>query len=279
LLVVAADDGPRPQTLEHLDILELIEVPEVTGVVTKIDRVDRERTEAVVAELRDVLAVAGYTESPIFAVSSRSGEGVAALIEPLQQSAGIADRKRAAAPASGLFRMPIDRAFTLPGIGLVVTGTVAAGSVTAGDRLAISPRGIGVRVRGLHSQNRPAETVFAGERCRLHTAGSFPDGAEPGRGDWILAPELHAPARRLDLQVRMSRYAEVGLRDGLPVHFHLGATDVVGRVALLAGRSLAPGETGYVQIDFAEPVGALYGDRAGLRDHGARHTLAGGRAV
>src|SRR5215471_1067864 len=81
LLVVAADDGPRPQTLEHLDILQLIEVGEVTGVVTKIDRVERARTEAVVAELREILAAAGYTESPIFAVSSRSGEGVAALIE------------------------------------------------------------------------------------------------------------------------------------------------------------------------------------------------------
>jgi selenocysteine-specific elongation factor len=279
LLVVAADDGPRPQTLEHLDILELIQVPEVTGVVTKIDRVDRERTAAVVAELRALLAAAGYTKSPIFGVSSRSGEGVAALIEHLQQSACTAERKRATVPPSGLFRMPIDRAFTLPGIGLVVTGTVAGGSVTAGERLTISPRGIAVRVRGLHSHNRPAETVVAGERCAVNIAGSFPDGGEPDRGDWILAPERHAPVRRLDLRVRMSRYAEVRLRDGLPVHLHLGSSDVVGRVALLAGRSLAPGEIGYVQIDFAEPVGALYGDRAVLRDHGARHTLAGGRVV
>jgi len=110
LLVAAADDGPRPQTLEHLDILDLIEVSEVTGVVTKIDRVDRERTEAVVAEFRELLAVAGYTESPIFAVSSRRGDGIAGLTRHLEESAGIAERKRAAAPAAGLFRMPIDRA-------------------------------------------------------------------------------------------------------------------------------------------------------------------------
>src|SRR5262249_34749158 len=140
-------------------------------------------------------------------------------------------------------------------------------------------RGIGVRVRGLHSQNRPAETVFAGERCAVNIAGSFPDGAEPGRGDWVVAPERHAPARRLDLLLRVSRYAQVRLRGGLPVHLHLGPGDVVGRVALLEGRSLAPGETGYVQIDFSEPVGAFYGDRVVLRDHGARHTLAGGRVV
>jgi len=279
LLVVAADDGPRPQTLEHLDILELIGVPEITGVVTKIDRVERTRTEAVVAELEELLAAAGFAGSPIFPVSSRSGEGVAALCGHLEVSAQLAKRKRAAAPASGLFRMPIDRAFTLPGIGLVVTGTVAAGSVRTGERLTISPRGIAVRVRGLHSQNRPAETVAAGERCAVNIAGSFPDGGEPGRGDWIVAPARHAPARRLDLLLCVSRYAEAPLRDGLPVHLHLGTADVVGRVALLAGRSLAPGEAGYVQIDFAEPIGALYGDRAVLRDHRARHTLAGGRVV
>src|SRR5213079_264912 len=88
LLVAAADDGPRPQTLEHLDILDLIEVSEVTGVVTKIDRVDRERTEAVVAEFRELLAVAGYTGSPIFAVSSRRGDGIAGLTRHLEESAG-----------------------------------------------------------------------------------------------------------------------------------------------------------------------------------------------
>jgi len=278
LLVVAADDGPRPQTLEHLDILEMIGVPELTGVVTKVDRVERARTEAVVAELRELLAAAGFAGSPIFPVSSRSGEGVAALTRHLEERARIAEGKRAA-PVSGLFRMPIDRAFTLPGIGLVVTGTVAAGSVRTGERLTISPRGIAVRVRGLHSQNRAAETVVAGERCAVNIAGSFPDGGEPGGGQAGEAPERHAPARRLDLRVRVSRYAEAPLRDGLPVHLHLGTADVVGRVALLAGRSLAPGESGYVQIDFAELIGALQGDRAVLREHGARHTLAGGRVV
>src|SRR6516165_6545125 len=118
LLVVAADDGARPQTLEHLDILELIGVTEVTGVITKIDRVERDRTEAVVAEVRGLLAAAGFAGSPILAVSSRTGEGIEPLAQHLQESARIAYRNRAAAPAAGLFRMPIDRAFTLPGIGL-----------------------------------------------------------------------------------------------------------------------------------------------------------------
>jgi len=279
LLIVAADDGPRPQTLEHLDILELIGIAEVTGVITKIDRVERGRAEIVAAEVRALLAAAGFTESPIFRVSSRTGEGIEPLAQHLQRSARVALRNRAAASASGLFRMPIDRAFTLPGIGLVVTGTVTAGVVALGDRLTISPSGIAVRVRGLHTQNQPVETAAAGERCAVNVAGSFPEGSEPLRGDWILAAERHAPAKRLDLFLRTSRFAGVPLRDGLPVHLHLGTTDTVGRAALLGPRALAPGETGFVQIDLEQPVGALYGDRAVLRDHAARHTLAGGRVV
>jgi len=279
LLVVAADDGPRPQTIEHLDILELIGVAEITGVVTKIDRVEPERAAAVVSEVGDLLAAAGYAQSPIFAVSSRTGAGIAALGAHLQQNARAAAAARAARPPAGLFRMPIDRAFTLPGIGLVVTGTVAAGAIAVGDRLMLSPSGAGARVRGLHAQNRPIETAVAGERCAVNLAGSFADGAEPRRGDWLLAPERHRPATRIDLLLRASRHAEAPLRDGLPVHLHLGTADIVGRVAVLDQRSISPGDTGFVQVDLEHRVGALYGDRVLLRDHAARHTLAGGRVV
>jgi selenocysteine-specific elongation factor len=279
LLIVAADDGPRPQTFEHLDILELIGVAEVTGVVTKIDRVEPTRTEAVAAQVRRLLTAAGFVESPIFLVSSRTGDGIAELALHLRNSARIAEHNRLAAPRSGLFRMPIDRAFPLPGVGLVVTGTIAAGSITVGDRLAVSPSGIAVRVRGLHTYNRPIETAAAGERCAVNIAGSFPEGGEPHRGDWIVAAERHAPVTRLDLFLRVSRFAGAPLRDGLPVHVHLGTTDIVGRAAVLAERAIAPGETGFVQVDLEQAIGALYGDRVVLRDHAARHTLAGGRVV
>ena len=276
LLVVAADDGPRPQTLEHLDILELIGIGEITGVVTKIDRVERGRADAVAAETGALLATAGFPQPAIFPVSSRTGEGIPALAEHLQKTAS--DRSWRAA-SSGLFRMPIDRAFTLPGIGLVVTGTIAAGTVAPGDRLVLSPQGTPVRVRGLHGHNRPIEAAAAGERCAINLAGSFPEGGEPRRGDWILAAERHAPTTRLDLSLRVSRYAEAPLRDGLPVHLHLGTTDAVARAAVLGSREIAPGESGFVQLDLEHPVGALCGDRAVLRDHAARRTLAGGRVV
>ena len=279
LLIVAADDGPRPQTLEHLDVLELIGVPEVTGVVTKIDRVDAERRDAVTAEITALLAVAGYANAPILAVSSRSGEGIAALAAHLAERAALADAVRAAKPPEGRFRLAVDRVFSLPGIGMVATGTAASGSVAPGDRLMLSPRGIEVRVRGAHAHNRAVERAAAGDRCALNIVGSFPDGAEPGRGDWLVAPGLHAPTSRVDVALRVSRAAPVPLRSGLPVHVHLGTEDRVGRVAVLGGIRLAAGEEGLVQLILDRPIGALWGDRVVLRDHGAIHTLAGGRVI
>jgi selenocysteine-specific elongation factor len=279
LLIVAADDGPRPQTLEHLDILELIGVAEVTGIVTKIDRVDAARRDAVMAKLAELLAASGYGDAPLLPVSSRTGEGIPALAAHLSERAAAADRARAARPPEGRFRLPIDRVFSLPGIGMVATGTAASGSVAPGDGLLLSPRGVEVRVRGVHAHNRPVERAVAGDRCALNVVGSFPEGGEPGRGDWLLAPELHAPTGRVDVALRVSRGAPGPLRSGLPVHVHLGTEDRVGRAAILGRNALAPGEEGLAQLDLDRPIGALWGDRVVLRDHGALHTLAGGRVV
>ena len=279
LLIVAADDGPRPQTLEHLDVLELIGIAEVTGVVTKIDRVEPERRDAVTAEVAALLAAAGYADAPILAVSSSTGEGIPSLAAHLAERAALADKTRAATPAEGQFRLAIDRVFSLPGIGTVATGTAASGSVAPGDRLMLSPRGIELRVRGVHAHNRPVERAVAGSRCALNIVGSFPEGGEPGRGDWLVAPGLHAPTSRIDLALRVSRAAPVPLKSGLPVHVHLGTEDRVGRVAVLGATRLGPDDEGFVQLDLDRPIGALWGDRVVLRDHGAIHTLAGGRVT
>jgi selenocysteine-specific elongation factor len=279
LLIVAADDGPRPQTLEHLDIIELIGVREVTGVVTKIDRVDAERRDAVAIAVAGLLATAGYDEAPILAVSSRTGEGIPALAAHLAGRAAAADAERAARPPEGGFRLPIDRVFSLPGIGMVVTGTASSGTISQGDHLLVSPRGVEVRVRGVHAQNRAVERAQAGERCAINIAGNFPDGAEPGRGDWLVASPLHAPTSRIDVALKVSRASPVPLKPGLPVHVHLGTEDRVGRVATLGQNVLAAGAEGMVQLHLDRPIGALWGDRVVLRDHGAINTLAGGRVI
>jgi selenocysteine-specific elongation factor len=279
LLIVAADDGPRPQTLEHLDILELIGVREITGVVTKIDRVDAARREVVVAEVAALLVAAGYPGAPILAVSSLGGDGVPELAAHLSERATAVDTARADLPPQGGFRLAIDRVFSLAGIGTVATGTSVSGAVALGDHLMLSPRGIEVRVRGVHAQNRAVESAQAGERCALNIVGNFPDGGEPTRGDWLLTPELHAPTARIDVALRVSRAAPVPLKPGLPVHVHLGTEDRVGRVAMLGRSALTSGEEGLIQLHLDRPIGALWGDRVVLRDHGAINTLAGGCVV
>jgi selenocysteine-specific elongation factor len=279
LLIVAADDGPRPQTLEHLDVLALIGVREVTGIVTKVDRVDPARRDDVAIELAMLLATAGYADVPILAVSSHTGEGIAALAAHLAERAASAAAERTSRTAQGGFRLAIDRVFSLPGIGMVATGTAVSGSVAPGDHLLVSPHGVEIRVRGVHAQNRAVERAQAGERCALNIVGSFPEGAEPGRGDWLLAPALHVPTGRLDVALKMSQAAPVPLKPGLPVHVHLGTEDRVGRVALIGRTTLAAGDEGLVQLHLDRPIGALWGDRVVLRDHGAINTLAGGRVV
>src|SRR4029079_5357422 len=119
----------------------------------------------------------------------------------------------------------------------------------------------------------------AGDRVAVNLAGSFPEGGEPRRGDWVIDPVLHKPVERLDLGITVSRAASTPLRDGLPVHFHLGTEDVIARLAVLGARAIAPGESGFAQVDLAHPIAALWGDRAIVRDHAARHTLAGGRVL
>src|SRR5262249_2754697 len=192
VLIVAADDGPRPQTIEHLDILELIRVAEITAVVTKADRVEPARVAAVVAEVGALLAAAGYRDSPVFAVSSRTGDGIAALTCHLEDGARAAAASRST-PPPGLFRMAIDRAFSLTGLGVVATGTIAAGAVAVGARLTLSPRGTPVRVRSLHTQSHEVAAARAGERCAVGIVGDFARDAGPGRGDWLVAPERHLP--------------------------------------------------------------------------------------
>jgi len=179
--------------------------------------------------------------------------------------------------SQGGFRLAVDRSFSLPGIGTVVTGTVFAGMVRVGDELLATPGGKPVRVRSLHVQNREANTGGAGQRCALNLAGVDKD--EIARGDWIVAPALHAPTDRLDGRLTLSASAPHGLKHWAPVHLHLGAAHAMARVALLDGERLDAGQSAFVQLVLEQPIGALYGDAFILRDADARHTLGGGRVL
>jgi selenocysteine-specific elongation factor len=271
LLVVAADDGIMPQTREHLQILDLLGLTRGLVALTKSDLVPPERLASVSTEIRALLAPTGLAGSEILPVSSVTGAGIADLASRLRNAARTTSR-----PRGGRFRLAVDRCFTLTGAGTVVTGTIVSGAVATGDALLVSPSGLEARVRGLHAQNRAAESAQAGQRCALNLAGPRIAKDAIARGDWILDPAAHAPTARIDLRLTLLASETKPLRHGLPVHVHLAAAHVTGRVALLEGTTLAPGETAMAQLALDRPIGALTGDRIVLRDPSAQRTIGGG---
>ncbi len=275
LLVIAADDGPMPQTREHLAILGLLGLARGAVALTKIDAVAPERIAAAQAEIAALLAGTQLQDSPVFPVSSLGGEGVPALREFLDAAAA------AMPPRShrGCFRLAVDRVFTLAGTGTVVTGTVFSGAIRVNEKLLVSPGGLEVRVRGIHAQNRPSQSGVSGQRCALNLAGAKADKAHIRRGDWVLDAEVHHPVQRLDVRLRLLASEEKALRHWTPVHFHLGAADIPARVALLEGDALDPGQTMLAQLVTDKPVCAVRGDRFVLRDQSAARTLAGGEVL
>ena len=274
LLLVAADDGPMPQTREHLAVLSLLGIARGAVVVTKTDRADAARVQAVQLEAQALLDGSTLAGAPVFAVSAHTGEGLPALRHWLRQQAAAATG-RGGEPA--LFRLAIDRSFTLGGVGTVLTGTIHAGRVAIGDELRLVPGDAGVRVRSLHAQNQPVSVAHAGQRCAAAVAGVAKD--EVQRGQWLVAPGAALATDRLDALLTLWHGEGRPLRSGQPVHVHLGAASVPGTVAVLDGDVLTPGMSGRVQLVLRQPVGAWHGDRVVLRDASASRTLAGGTVL
>jgi len=278
LLVVAADDGVMPQTREHLAILALLGIPRLWVALTKCDRVDPQRQAVAEAEIKALLASGPYHDAPCFDVSSITGEGITALRKALTVEAQNVARRA----ETNHFRLSVDRAFSVSGAGVVVTGTALAGRVAVGDSLLLTDVDGGhqrVRVRGLHTQNRVSEVARAGQRVALNLAGERLKAERIHRGSWLLSLVLLNPSRRLDIQLSLLRDAARPLEHWTPVHVHLGAQHVTGRVALLEIAHLSQGATGLVQLVIDGHTHAVHGDRIVLRDQSARHTLGGGAVL
>jgi selenocysteine-specific elongation factor len=272
LLVVAADDGPMPQTREHLQILDLLGLNRGAVALTKIDAVSPERREQTSQEVAELMLGTELADVPVFPVSSVSGEGIDALRAELTAAAA----RQGGRAIHGHFRLAVDRCFTLKGMGTVVTGTVHSGRAQVDEDMVLSPPGIRVRVRSIHAQDRPAQQALAGQRCALNLAG--PDFAKEAveRGQWVLSQAAHAPTQRLDVRLRLLATEPRPMRHWTPVHVHLGAIDVTGRVALLEGDELVAGGSGLAQLVLDKPIGALRGDRVILRDQSATRVVGGG---
>ena len=289
LLLVAADDGPMPQTLEHLAVLSLLGIRRGAVVVTKADRADAARIEAVRHEMAALLAGTTLADAPVLAVSAATGDGVDALRALLFEAARAgstsgsgpfdAQNPTTFQPA---FRLAVDRVFTLAGTGTVATGTIHSGHVHVGDELALVPTAPGqpplrARVRSLHAQNRTVESAHAGQRCAVALAGTPKEAV--ARGQWLVSPNVALSTQRLDAELTLWQGEAKALRSGTRVQAHLGTAHVTGSVALLDADSLAPGGTARVQLLLDAPIAAWHGDRLLLRDAAASRALAGGRVL
>ena len=275
LLVIAADDGPMPQTHEHLAILRLLGVPRCVVALTKIDRVAPERVQQAGRDIAALLAAGPYAQSQVFPLATPGGEGVAALREHL----ATLNATLGAREAAGHFRLAVDRSFAIDGAGRVVTGMVLSGTVRVGDAVRVSPGGATARVRAIHAHNESAGSARVGERCALNLAGIELRRAEPVRGDWIVAPEAHAPTTRLDVQLDVLANAPRALTQRRAVQLHIGAASCGAHVAPLPAGALEPGTRGWAQLVLDAPVAALRGDRFILRDAAAQLTVAGGQVL
>jgi selenocysteine-specific elongation factor len=273
LLVIAADDGIKPQTLEHLAIIDLLGIRNGVVALTKADVVPPERLVAVTNEIRVRLAGTILAAAEIFPVSALTGQGV----DDLRVRLFAAAMKMAGRSSAGRFRLAIDRSFTLSGAGVVVTGTVLSGAVHVGDRVRISPSGLSARVRSIHAQNRPAEAGRAGDRCALNLAGEGVSKEAIRRGDVALDPELHAPTGRIDAGLRILPGEKKPIGQWFPVRLHHASAEVGGRVVLLEDAPVQPGAEAIVQLVLDQPVAAAIGDRYVIRDVSAQRTIGGGR--
>jgi selenocysteine-specific elongation factor len=275
LLVIAADDGVMPQTREHLAILELLGVTRAAIALTKIDRVDAARLAQVHEEIGAWLASTAFAGAPVFETNATVDDdhGVARLKAHLYDAAVVWQARS----DDGLFRLAVDRVFTLAGHGTIVTGTVFAGRVSTGDTLMLAPALETVRVRSIHAQNRESESGRAGQRCALNLAGMEKEAI--ARGDWIVDARLAKPSGRLDVELTLLADAGLTLEHWTPLHVHLGTTHQVAHVALLDCEKLLGGSSARAQLVFDTPLCAMPGDRFIVRNAQATRTVGGGRVL
>ncbi len=275
LLVIAADDGIMPQTVEHLQILRILGVRRGAVALTKIDRADEARIAQVERDIAALLADTPFAGAPVFrtAATESVDPGVMALLSHLSEIA----RSLPARDDQRLFRLGVDRVFTLSGQGTVITGTALAGQVTVGDTLVLAPGGQQVRVRSIHAQNRAADTGHAGQRLALNLAGVSRDDIE--RGSWVVAPAMGACSERIDAELTLAAGSAHVLKAWSPLHVHLGAAHHTANVVPLDGDVIQPGQTARVQLVFEVALHAVPGDRFVIRNAQATQTIGGGTVL
>ena len=274
LFVVAADEGVMPQTREHLAILDLLQIAGGVIALTKIDLVpDPEWLELVQADVRAALAGTVLADAPMVPVSARTREGIPELVRAIE----VCLAQTPLRPDLGRARLPVDRVFTIPGFGTVVTGTLVDGQFKLGEEVELLPSGLRGRIRGLQAHKKKEQTAVQGSRTAVNISGVDVDQIR--RGEVLAHPGKYRPTGLLDVQFRLLADASSGLHHNTEVKFFTGSAEILARVRLLGTEELAPGEEGWLQLELREPVVAVRGDRYILRRPSPSETLGGGAVV
>ncbi|MGA6987240.1 MAG: selenocysteine-specific translation elongation factor [Terriglobales bacterium] len=278
LLVIAADEGIKPQTREHFDICRLLAIRRGITVLTKSDAVDAETLQVVRMEVADYVrgSFLDAAKSPMVAVSSLTGAGLDQLKSALAKVASEVAAKDSAA----LTRLPIDRVFSMKGFGTVVTGTLVAGTIRKSDEeeLELFPAGKRVRVRGVQVHGSPADSAVAGQRTALNLNLAGFSTENLARGMTLATPDTFHSTSRVDALLSLLASAKP-FKDGARVHFHAYTTETIAEARLYGTKQLKPASEAYVQLRFAEPMLLLPGDRFIVRQFSPVVTIGGGMVL
>jgi selenocysteine-specific elongation factor len=273
LLVIAADEGPMPQTVEHLAILDLLGVDRGVIVLTKADAAEADWLDLVREEVRELVSTTTLADAPIIAVSALTGAGLPTLLETLE--AVLAEASGTVSDA--IPRLPVDRVFSVSGFGTVVTGTLSGGEIAVGDELRLYPGDRRARVRGLQSHQEKVSRALPSRRTAVNLSGITTE--EVQRGDVLAPPGVMAPSQRLDVRLRLLPDAPVALKQNDEVDFFTGAAELPARITLLDRERMDPGESAWVQLRFRAPLAVLRNDRFIVRRPSPSETLGGGEIV
>ena len=273
VLVIAADEGVMPQTREHLHICTLLGIRKGFVALTKIDMVDEAWLELVREDVSLFLRGTFLEDAPIVPVSSLNGAGFPELLSTIGR---IADDVEEGTDV-GLFRLPVDRVFTIKGFGTVVTGTLVSGKVATGNEVEIAPVGLRARVRGIQVHNRTVETAEAGQRTAVNLQGLEREAIE--RGQVLTGAGALAPSQRLDCIFNHLHSAGRNLKNRILVRLHTGTSEIRARMILLDRDELEPGEEGCIQLVLETPLAVVAGDRFVIRSCSPVTTIGGGLIV
>lgn len=270
LIVVAADESVMPQTREHLEICDLLGINNAVVAVSKTDLADRETVELVTLEMSELLETTRFSGSPIVPISAETGEGLDELRKALSSLA----EKVIVRSESDLPRLPVDRIFTMKGFGTVVTGTLISGRLIPGEAVEILPSRKKSTIKSLQVHDKRVEEATAGHRVAINLAGV--GKGEVQRGETITLPGKMSPTALVDLHCRLLSSSPCELIHNQRIRFHHGSAELIGRLQILSGKSIEPGESGLVRIRLEAPTAALIGDHYVIRRYSPMITIGGG---